>query len=463
MNMKLLAIAISLGLTVPTITLANTNSLSIEQRLALLEQRTLAAEKRAELAEQKAAHLENVLKNNATISQPANDQQIVTKKTSEAPNLIETNSQYGTLKLYGDVEFNTDIASKKGQLTSINTQAGKDKDFGDYDKWGINGRILIGLDGERVLDNKNYAGFSVQPLAKIDGDVSLDDAEFHFGKKESWQIKLGRYEAYDMFPLNQDTFVEYSGNTANDTYSDGFGYIYMMKEGRGRTNSGGSMMFNTKYDNWYFETNLLIEDGTSIFSNSEYHGRKLINKKNVVYVRPVIAWEKDSFKIAAALESNIVNNAYGYEDKNTGQFKDQSKRNGYGLTLGWNNLKNDPTNGLTINWNTAYLDASHETDFTTGANILWRRLQLGYIYAHNDIKSYALNYDNNIDNEVIFGPGKYDIHTLYTSYELPDILDMNNFKIYIGAYYSVIDGKDIEVKNSDKDRYGTRVRFKYLF
>ncbi|MEX6424924.1 carbohydrate porin [Providencia manganoxydans] len=40
---------------------------------------------------------------------------------------------------------------------------------------------------------------------------------------------------------------------------------------------------------------------------------------------------------------------------------------------------------------------------------------------------------------------------------------MDNFKIYIGAYYSVIDGKDIEVKNSDKDRYGSRVRFKYLF
>lgn len=34
-----------------------------------------------------------------------------------------------------------------------------------------------------------------------------------------------------MFPLNQDTFIEYSGNTANDLYSDGYGYIYMMKEG----------------------------------------------------------------------------------------------------------------------------------------------------------------------------------------------------------------------------------------
>ncbi|WP_336845397.1 carbohydrate porin, partial [Providencia rettgeri] len=74
--------------------------------------------------------------------------------------------------------------------------------------------------------------------------------------------------------------------------------------------------------------------------------------------------------------------------------------------------------------------------------------QLGYIYAHNDIKSYALNYWSNVNNEVIFGPGKYDIHTIYSSYELPNILNMNNFKIYLGAYYSVIDAKDIDVKNS---------------
>lgn len=107
-----------------------------------------------------------------------------------------------------------------------------------------------------------------------------------------------------MFPLNQDTFVEYSGNTANDTYSDGFGYIYMMKEGRGRSNSGGSMMFNSQYNNWYFETNLLIEDGTSIFANKEYHGNKLYNNKNVIYFRPVIAWNNNNFKVAVALEKH---------------------------------------------------------------------------------------------------------------------------------------------------------------
>ncbi|MCW2258050.1 hypothetical protein M2263_004141 [Providencia alcalifaciens] len=467
MKIKLLAIAISLGLSIPVISEANKNPLTIEQRLELLEQRTLAAEKRAELAEQKAASLEETLRNTKPEVPPATNQiahiSQTTNKDVKVPSLIETNGQYGKLKLYGDVEFNTDIASKKGQLTSINTQTGKDKNYGDYEKWGINGRILIGLDGERILDNKNYAGFSVQPLANIDGKMGLDDAAFFFGKKEKWQVKLGRYEAYDMFPLNQDTFIEYSGNTANDIYSDGFGYIYMMKEGRGRTNSGGSMMFNTTHNNWYFETNLLIEDGTSVFNKGEYHGRKQINKKNVIYVRPVIAWNKDNFKIAAALESNVINNAYGYKDKKNGQFKDQSKRNGYGLSLSWDNLKQNPINGVALNWSTSYLDATNETDFTTGANVLWHRLQLGYIYAHNDIKSYALNYESTIDNEVLFGPGKYDIHTLYTSYELPNILDMNNFKIYLGGYYSVIDGKEIQVKNSDKDRYGARVRFKYLF
>ena len=64
---------------------------------------------------------------------------------------------------------------------------------------GINGRILIGLDGERLLDNKNYAGFTVQPLANIDGRY-LSMMPLFILVKERWQFKLGRYEAYDMFP-----------------------------------------------------------------------------------------------------------------------------------------------------------------------------------------------------------------------------------------------------------------------
>ena len=46
-------------------------------------------------------------------------------------------------------------------------------------------------------------------------------------------------------------------------------------------------------------------------------------------------------------------------------------------------LKSDPENGIVVNLNTAYLDANNEKDFTAGINALWKRFELGYIYAHN--------------------------------------------------------------------------------
>ncbi|MGE9716359.1 carbohydrate porin, partial [Escherichia coli] len=81
MNIKHLAIATCIGIAVPTIAHANTNELSIEQRLARLEERTLAAEKRAELAEQRAAKLENALKQN----QALNNNLSQTSETITAP------------------------------------------------------------------------------------------------------------------------------------------------------------------------------------------------------------------------------------------------------------------------------------------------------------------------------------------------------------------------------------------
>lgn len=102
--------------------------------------------------------------------------------------------------------------------------------------------------------------------------MNLDDAVFFFGRENDWKIKVGRFEAYDMFPLNQDTFIEYSGNTANDLYSDGYGYIYMMKEGRGRSDSGGNFLLSKTIDNWYFEVNTLLENGSTLYTEKQYHG-----------------------------------------------------------------------------------------------------------------------------------------------------------------------------------------------
>lgn len=450
----------------PCLAQANTTLSALEQRLKMIEQRTQLAEERAQLAEKKAQLLEEALQSKQVAAGHSGEETLThspAKATIAQPSVLpEINGEYGKLKLYGEVELDNDIASKKGQLTSVRLQAGKKTNYGDTEKWATSGRVKIGLDGEHQLKNSNYAGFSVQPVANIAGRMEVDDAAFYFGQKDQWQVKTGRYLAYNMFPLNQETYVEYSGNTANDIYEDGFGYIYVMGEGKGRSSNGGGIMFNTTLDDFYFETNMLIEDGTGVFKDKNYHGRLLENKKNAVYARPVIEWKKDNFKIAAAMESNLVNNAYGYTDTN-GNFINQSKRNGYGLTVGWDNTTQDPDNGFIVNWNTAFLDAKNETDFSSGINAFWRKFQLGYVYAQNNIKEYALNSSTPAGNEAIFGPGKYNIHTVYTSYRIPQILDIENFDIYLGSYYSTIRSHDIKITSDSRDRYGARVKFKYTF
>lgn len=463
--MKKSTLSLAIGiLLVANTGFAKTSSLTLEQRLEQLEARLEAAENRAakaesqvqQLQQQQAAEIREIkaAQGNTPVNGETSAQE--TKKNAAPPALQL--SGYGDLKLYGDVEFNMDAESKHGLLAMTN--ANMDPDTSN-EKWDLNGRILLGFDGMRKLDNGYFAGFSAQPLGDMSGTVNIDDAVFFFGQENDWKVKVGRFEAYDMFPLNQDTFVEHSGNTANDLYDDGSGYIYMMKEGRGRSDAGGNFLVSKQIDNWYFELNTLLEDGTSLFNDNGYHGRDMEQQKNVAYLRPVIAWSKDAFSVAAAMESNVVNNAYGYTNAQ-GDFIDQSDRTGYGLTMTWDSLKTDPDNGIVVNVNTAYLDASSEKDFTAGVNALWRRFELGYIYAHNKIDEYSgvvCDEDCWINDE-----GTYDIHTLHASYQFANVMDMENFNIYLGAYYSVLDsdGDDVHGDDSD-DRYGARVRFKYYF
>ncbi|MDU3716629.1 MAG: carbohydrate porin [Klebsiella michiganensis] len=400
--------------------LANAQApLSLEERLAQMEQRLKATEQRAASAEAEIRALKKQEAQATTVASAA-----------PAKPALQLND-YGELKFYGDVEFNMDGASRTGSLTSVKTSANKNWAPGDKERWDINGRILLGFDGLRKGTNGKYAGFSVQPLADMNGKMNLDDAAFFFGQQDDWKIKIGRFEAYDMFPLNQDTFVEYSGNTANDLYSDGYGYIYMMKEGRGRSSSGGNFLLSKKLDNWYFEVNTLVEDGSSLFVDQNYHGNALDNRKNVVYVRPVAAWQSGAWSVAAAMESNLVNNA---ED------------------------------GAVVNLSTAYLGAADEKDFSAGINALWHRVELGYIYAHNKIDQFNMSGVNaECDSDcAILAPGRYDIHTIHTSWHLPNIMDMPNFNIYLGAYASWLDSSAAKSGNTD-ERYGARVRFKYFF
>jgi len=428
--------------------------LTLEQRISQLEERLIAAEKRAGIAEAEIKILKN---------KPAENNKINTDITNNKNTSEFIFNQKSKLKFYGDVEFNLDSASRTGSLTSLKKNANKKLAPSERERWDVNGRILLGVDGVQHSSNGKYAGFTVQPLADMNGKMNLDDAAFYFGKENDWLMKVGRFEAYDMFPLNQDTFVEYSGNTANDLYSDGYGYIYMMKEARGRSNSGGNLLVSKTLDNWYLELNTLVEDGSSLFVDQRYHGEKLDNKKNVVYFRPVVSWRSSNYSLAAAMETNAVNNAYGYTDSR-GRWQDTSERTGYGLTMTWNSLRTDPQDGMIVNLNTAMMDAKDEQDFSAGINALWHRIELGYIYAHNKISNFnAAGVNGECGNDcAILAPGKYDIHTIHSSWQVPDIMNMPNFNIYLGAYASWLNSSS-EEDSSNQPRYGARLRFKYLF
>ncbi|HBW4930392.1 TPA: carbohydrate porin [Klebsiella pneumoniae] len=442
---------------------ANNHPTDIEKRLAQLEQRVINAEQRAADAEAKIQTLTRQQNVVAKCTPTVKVESAEPVAPGAEPTTL-TLSGYGDIKFYGDVEFNMDGASSSGSLTSVKTTANKDWAPGNNERWDINGRLLLGFDGMRKMDNGRFAGFSVQPLADLNGKMNLDDAVFFFGQENDWKVKVSRFEAYDMFPLNQDTFVEYSGNTANDLYSDGYGYIYMMKEGRGRSNSGGNFLMSKTLDNWYFELNTLLENGSTLFQDQQYHGTALENEKNVAYLRPVIAWNSGRFSTAIAMESNVVNNAYGYHDAK-GRWVDQSSRTGYGYTMTWNGQKTDPQDSVVTNLNVAYMDAEDETDFTAGVNSLWHGFELGYIYAHNKIDSFntADFIANCDDNCWIADPGNYDIHTIHASYLFPNVMNMKNFNIYLGAYASWIEANPSNGDGQEDSRYGGRLRFKYFF
>lgn len=469
--MKKTTLSIAIGLLlVANAGVAKTHSMTLEQRLEMLENRLEAAENHATQAENKVQQLQ--VQQAAEIKEikaaqgntPVNGQQPAEETAKNASKPTLTLTGYGDIKFYGDVEFNMDAESKHGVLAATN---GNFKPDDSNEQWNLNGRILLGFDGTRQLGDGYYAGFSAQPLGDMEGVVNIDDAVFFFGRQDDWKIKVGRFEAYDMFPLNQDTFVEHSGNTANDLYDDGSGYIYMMKEGRGRSDAGGNFLMSKQLDNWYFELNTLFEDGTSLYSENDgkhsYHGREMVQQKNVIYMRPVVAYTQDEFTVSAAMESNVVDGAYGYEGKN-GEIIDQSDRTGYGLTMTWNGQKTDPENGIVVNLNTAYLDANNEKDFTAAVNALWRNFELGYVYAHNTIDDYAglIKHD---DDDWIYNEGTYDIHTIHASYLIPNVMNMKNFNVYLGAYYSMInsDNSNADGYTENDDRYGARVRFKYYF
>ncbi|RKF18487.1 porin [Alginatibacterium sediminis] len=365
---------------------------------------------------------------------------VATSFTATAGIAIVDNEQ-GRFAIGGDVEFDFDYRDKKGN-------DGHDND----NSYGQGGRVLIDFDGLRTLDNGNYLNVNVELLAETSGNAAIDNAFFAFGNQDSWMVKAGRYEAFDMFPKGMDVFLETTGNTSDEQYNDGEGYFYQMKEGRGRGADAGQIMYGHQLNNFYFEVSTLIGDRSSFFGTGSthvsnpgdtryYHGQEISADKDSFIVRPVVSYQTGDFTLSAAMETNLVKDAITTIDG------DASKRTGYGLTANYN------ANGIDANLSYAYLDALNEKDQSIGATVTWNNFGLGYFWTENKIE----------EGSSLANAGKATGQMLNAAYEFKNVMAVDDFSVFLGAYYSAWDDKDNVLMNTYEKDAGARVRLKYFF
>ncbi len=326
----------------------------------------------------------------------------------------------GKLNLGGDVEFD---------VTADNYSEGHNADATDTQQVG--GRILVDISGERALANGNYANFKVNPLYGQKGEKNLDDAWFGFGVKNDWGFKIGHFEAYDLSPAGQDTYVVGYGDN-----------IYRAKDGRGRSNNGGQIMLTKEAGQLHYEvTTQFGEIGdTSFLGQYTDNGATPVKNKDPLLVRPVVAWTGDTVTVAVGAEVNLVSDAYVADLGGTDPRESISDWTGYGATA--SAKVNDD---LSVSLRGAYRAGDEVDQYSVGPGVQYQNFYAAYLFGKT-------NFD-----DASISDKKYNV--AYASYKIPGVMGLDNFDMYLGASWG-----NEKVGSADAtEELGGRVRFKYFF
>ncbi|NRA55419.1 MAG: carbohydrate porin [Gammaproteobacteria bacterium] len=295
----------------------------------------------------------------------------------------------GTLNLGADVEF--DYTSE----TDSNLKSG--------------GRLLLDINGEKVLANGNFAGFKLNPVWGQDGSRGADDVWIKFGVKNDWAIQTGHFEAADLSPAGQDTYIASSGTT-----------MYRANYARGRTSADGESQVQAT-----FTKNIGAAAGFEVTAMSADEG-------DAVVVRPAVNYAVDNVSMAFGLEVPVAGK---------GDDADWLGLGGY--------VSFAASDDLTLTARTAYLaddtDAANSMDsLTAGINAQYKNFFIAALYGQTDADSAASETEE---------------LQVYASYKIPMILDIKNFDIYVAAGWSEAKLNDV----TQDDVVGARVRLKYVF
>lgn len=320
----------------------------------------------------------------------------------------------GKLNIGGDVEYNLD-AQNFGDTDSGSAS----NTVSDVQK--ASGRVLLDINGERVLANGNFAGFKINPAYNTNGGYdSGEDSWFSFGVKNDWAFKMGHYEAYDLSPAGQDTYVVGYGDN-----------LYRAKAARGRASSGSQVMLSKEAGQWHMEVSTLFGD-----DNGMYDGMGLEKNKDPLLARPVVAWTGETVTVAAGAELNLISDAYV-----DAAGEDISDWTGYGLT---STVK--ATDDLSFTMRGAYRDADEGDGYSFGPGVAYKNFYIAYLNGQNTDSTGT----DDVDTE-------YNV--AYASYKIPAVMGIDNFDMYLGASWG-----DEKIGDADTtEQYGARVRFKYFF
>jgi hypothetical protein len=308
----------------------------------------------------------------------------------------------GKLNIGGDVEYDVTASHQNADAVTDHQTA--------------SGRILLDVNGERVLANGNYAGFKLNPMWGQQGDdKGADDAWFGFGVKNDWGFKIGHFEAYDLSPAGQDTYtVGTEGYRANLA--------------RGRNDNGGQILLTKENGPTHFEVSTQFGDYDNGVNPT---GTK---SKDPVIARPVVAWTGDTVSFAVGAELNLIPDAY-----TNAAGDDLSDWTGYGATTSFK-----ASDDLTFALRGAYKDDVDGSSYSVGPNMQYQNFFISYLNGKTKVDSTDVSTK---------------LNEVYASYKIPGVMGLDNFDMYLGASYGT---KKVGDNDTDKE-YGSRVRFKYFF
>lgn len=263
------------------------------------------------------------------------------------------------------------------------------------------GRVEFNAAGK--AGNDMFVAGRASFLAKKDGTVGTDDMWVQVGSSKG-DVKLGRFEAADLFPLAQDTLVYHAGA------------VYGTNSLRGRKDS----------NQFHAAGNVNLGSGLSLEIGVVEH--RIVGQAKGV--RPVLTYAAGPLTARLGFEA-------GKYYSGTGTTNDVA---GVGATVGYN------FGGFTLTGNIASGKAdraSRNNMSSVGLTAAVGSLVVGVIAANNENATAGVSDDT--------------VQTVYASYAMP-LFGIKGATVTPGLSLST--GKVAGVSNDD---VGLRVRFNYAF